>query len=206
MIRRKALDIFSLTSLVIFIAVVTLALRNIWRIDVWVIGDDGDRSIGILSDTGQLRFLLWEVTGYREKNANVGLTFRHTDYGTDPIQRLFFLTEMNDSLAGMPDVMLDEPPICERGSWQVSISGIHHIDENPVLHCSYFGVRCWLAALLFGLLPLVSAVRILNRFRRRKAGQCRSCGYNLTGNLSGTCPECGTLIPTPSSILRELGG
>ena len=25
------------------------------------------------------------------------------------------------------------------------------------------------------------------------APRCR-CGYNLTGNLSGTCPECGTAI------------
>ena len=23
-------------------------------------------------------------------------------------------------------------------------------------------------------------------------GQCRKCGYNLTGNVSGRCPECGT--------------
>lgn len=26
---------------------------------------------------------------------------------------------------------------------------------------------------------------------------CRRCGYNLTGNISGICPECGT--PTPQS-------
>lgn len=25
---------------------------------------------------------------------------------------------------------------------------------------------------------------------------CRSCGYNLTGNESGCCPECGTVIGT----------
>jgi hypothetical protein len=24
------------------------------------------------------------------------------------------------------------------------------------------------------------------------AGTCLSCGYNLTGNISGVCPECGT--------------
>jgi hypothetical protein len=24
--------------------------------------------------------------------------------------------------------------------------------------------------------------------------QCRKCGYNLTGNVSGRCPECGTTI------------
>lgn len=22
-------------------------------------------------------------------------------------------------------------------------------------------------------------------------GRCRGCGYDLTGNVSGTCPECG---------------
>jgi hypothetical protein len=26
---------------------------------------------------------------------------------------------------------------------------------------------------------------------------CRKCGYNLTGNVSGRCPECGTPVPQP---------
>ncbi len=26
---------------------------------------------------------------------------------------------------------------------------------------------------------------------------CQRCGYSLTGNVSGTCPECGTTIPEP---------
>jgi hypothetical protein len=25
-------------------------------------------------------------------------------------------------------------------------------------------------------------------------GRCRKCGYNLTGNMSGICPECGTRV------------
>ena len=28
---------------------------------------------------------------------------------------------------------------------------------------------------------------------------CGVCGYNLTGNMSGKCPECGTIIPSSSS-------
>ena len=28
--------------------------------------------------------------------------------------------------------------------------------------------------------------------RRPKPGCCSSCGYDLTGNVSGRCPECGT--------------
>jgi hypothetical protein len=30
--------------------------------------------------------------------------------------------------------------------------------------------------------------------RRRLPGHCRRCGYNLTGNVSGRCPECGTRL------------
>ena len=32
------------------------------------------------------------------------------------------------------------------------------------------------------------------RDRRPKAGFCTACKYDLTGNESGTCPECGTAI------------
>jgi len=30
--------------------------------------------------------------------------------------------------------------------------------------------------------------------RRFPAGHCQECGYDLTGNVSGRCPECGTVI------------
>jgi hypothetical protein len=30
--------------------------------------------------------------------------------------------------------------------------------------------------------------------RRIPQGHCRKCGYDLTGNVSGRCPECGTII------------
>jgi len=38
------------------------------------------------------------------------------------------------------------------------------------------------------------AMFLLSR-RERITGNCLSCGYNLTGNVSGRCPECGVAIP-----------
>lgn len=32
--------------------------------------------------------------------------------------------------------------------------------------------------------------------RRRRLGQCSSCGYDLTGNIAGACPECGRSVVT----------
>jgi hypothetical protein len=31
---------------------------------------------------------------------------------------------------------------------------------------------------------------------RKAHGQCADCGYDLVGNVSGVCPECGSAVPT----------
>ncbi len=36
--------------------------------------------------------------------------------------------------------------------------------------------------------------RSMTAIRRRRSGQCATCGYDLTGNISGICPECGKSI------------
>ena len=44
-----------------------------------------------------------------------------------------------------------------------------------------------------GLIWLLAALRLRRRLAmRRRLGHCLSCGYPLTGNASGVCPECGT--------------
>jgi hypothetical protein len=40
-------------------------------------------------------------------------------------------------------------------------------------------------------LPATWGALRLHRVTRRKRGLCTSCSYNLTGNRSGICPECG---------------
>ena len=46
------------------------------------------------------------------------------------------------------------------------------------------------------LTPVIAVIRgPLRRYRRRKRGWCVRCGYDLTGNESGVCPECSTPVP-----------
>ncbi len=54
-------------------------------------------------------------------------------------------------------------------------------------------------ALCFAILivPVVGfvAYRMVRRARYIPPGHCQKCGYDLTKNESGVCPECGVAIP-----------
>jgi predicted RNA-binding Zn-ribbon protein involved in translation (DUF1610 family) len=52
-------------------------------------------------------------------------------------------------------------------------------------------VPLWPVVLISAVLPVLRLVRFV-RSRRRRPGLCPACGYNLAGNVSGVCPECGT--------------
>ena len=63
--------------------------------------------------------------------------------------------------------------------------------------CLY--VSMWVPFLAFALLPAIAARPLLGYTRGlihqclfRAEGLCPTCHYNLTGNISGVCPECGT--------------
>src|ERR1043166_499316 len=64
-------------------------------------------------------------------------------------------------------------------------------------------------ALLLIVLPgyLVPYLAIRLHKRRKRARYlphcCQSCGYDLTGNTSGRCPECGTFIPATLQVTCE---
>jgi hypothetical protein len=62
-------------------------------------------------------------------------------------------------------------------------------------------IPCWFLCAVTSLLPILWVIWLV---QHRRTGQkdvnanCRSCGYSLTGNTSGTCPECGTAVPQRS--------
>ena len=65
------------------------------------------------------------------------------------------------------------------------------------LHSELARVRAtiWLGLIFSVIVTLVSSMGFiwgpLCRRRRRRRGLCITCGYNLEGNVSGVCPECG---------------
>jgi len=44
------------------------------------------------------------------------------------------------------------------------------------------------------ILPAFRGRRVLRRWRANRCGLCQTCFYDLNGNVSGVCPECGTAI------------
>ena len=94
-------------------------------------------------------------------------------------------------------------PLWKAGKWLL-------IGVSPVVLLSAY-CRSWLFPWSYSgfvisvVVPagaFIGMSRILNRalkdiYPRYPTHHCQKCGYNLTGNVSGICPECGTRIEQP---------
>lgn len=54
----------------------------------------------------------------------------------------------------------------------------------------------WMWAVLCAIPMIRPAIRRYRDYSRRRRGLCLSCGHNLTANVSGCYPECGTATLT----------
>jgi len=52
-------------------------------------------------------------------------------------------------------------------------------------------IPAWFLLITTAILPILW---VTSRFRLPRPGQCPTCRYDLTGNVSGTCTECGTAV------------
>jgi hypothetical protein len=63
---------------------------------------------------------------------------------------------------------------------------------------AHFGFHL-LSGIIFGAWMFGANVWVTRELRKQAGGFCMKCGYNLTGNESGICSECGTpikMVPT----------
>jgi hypothetical protein len=93
-----------------------------------------------------------------------------------------------------------------RPSWRIA-EALLMLFAAPLLSAAFFvrGLRSdrlgapWGVQMSLGLILLVAPgiwaeARLPKKKQKPPEGLCQKCGYNLTGNVSGMCPECGTKI------------
>lgn len=88
-----------------------------------------------------------------------------------------------------PQMTLGSPPAGRaRFDWILRIDDI----ADPWYDRNGIEVNGWVLACVLAAYPLVVLLRFLVRTRiLRRAAACTTCGYDLTGNVTGVCPECG---------------
>ncbi len=75
---------------------------------------------------------------------------------------------------------------------QVELPVIRHVSYPDGFPGGYILTPLWLP---FAVVALPTAwLWWLDRRRRIPPGHCQKCGYDLTGNVSGRCPECGESV------------
>jgi hypothetical protein len=66
-----------------------------------------------------------------------------------------------------------------------------------------FAVALIYPLILTAIMPTLWLARYARTRRRRAAGLCSGCGYSLTGNISGVCPECGKVNEVGAARLER---
>ncbi|MCH7719367.1 MAG: hypothetical protein IH988_00050 [Planctomycetes bacterium] len=61
-----------------------------------------------------------------------------------------------------------------------------------VYQTSTRSVNLWIGC-LFAVAFATAYLFYRDRNRRHPPGHCKKCGYDLQGNVSGVCPECGSM-------------
>lgn len=73
---------------------------------------------------------------------------------------------------------------------QLSANTSHAPYSLPTTSGPFVTIPLWLP---FLAVSVASAIA-WQRSRRKPPGHCQKCGYDLTGNVTGVCPECGVRI------------
>jgi hypothetical protein len=88
--------------------------------------------------------------------------------------------------------------LVRRGPYVVRIAGSgqysYFMSYAGRIHSKGITLPYWLIILMSAIAPAFWLRAEVSRRRRARPGLCRACGYNLTGNASGICPECGAAI------------
>jgi hypothetical protein len=109
---------------------------------------------------------------------------------------------LSSDIRNLPATTRPAPSVVERAIARVP-NAFYAPGRPPSYAYAAYVVPQWLPIALLTLPPIIKLaivlIRRLARRRRRGRGLCGRCGYDLRGNESGTCPECGTAA-TPLTL------
>jgi len=178
MIRRRLFRIVSVTSLVLCMATIALWVQS-YRVDHWfgyatALHNGEWKRLRLASGSGGIEF------NFQRKQQRTPLP---------PGTAGFFFM----SLPASPSGIFSPTPDPETFWYRHNFAFVN-------IHWSWwtyvgFLVPHWLVAVLLAVLPIISLRRHWHMSARGAAHPaCSDCGYNLTANTSGVCPECGAPI------------
>ena len=149
----------------------------------------------VLSLHGAL-YVSLNSTVYREVQLNMGIFSVMTNQWTAT-------TTWTPTTKSMRDGIARRSPLSS-WHWGKSARRSYGFEDSvfPVSvtskNLSFFSIPLYLPACVSGILltgMLMLRWRANRKILRISMGMCPVCNYDLTGNVSGICPECGTVIP-----------
>ena len=194
---RQALRLMPSKVSTVALMLLVFLFALMWIRSHWVL----DHLTVPVSDTKYLSFVsrLGVISvGLRldsQRTGNEGIKLESADVGpyisrTKQMQMMFNMADQKRQ--GKPRSRFDPDRPFEFRSGEVTIKG-------RTLGGTSVSFPHWLPMILLGTAPLVAMWRGFRRFQRKETYRCLHCGYDLTGNVSGVCPECGSAIPGGSS-------
>ena len=180
MFTRRLLDLLTALSLLICVAVCVLWARSYGRGGVWTAWERGGPQG--FSDTCQLESVRGGLTEYRSVSTAGAPPpwFRPGPRtGADAFaERLGFVVRYSQRYADVFNTQMNGTV----GTYRRQV----RIPYWPVVAVTSGPPGFW----------VFSRVRRRRRLRERRArGLCTACGFDLTANISGVCPECGNTLP-----------
>jgi hypothetical protein len=186
-VKRKLFTFASLLSLLICVATVALWIRSYYRLDGVSLRFASHLEIAAKSEQGTVTLILTRYPKTRFATKFEARTWKYHFYdlfdSPDSTMDRILTSNMHRSLWGYEEGRF--PGLRAYSSREAADADF----AVPDYKRWFLMPRLWVVAAVFGILPLAYVPR--SWARRPRDGKCRSCGYDLTGNTSGICPECG---------------